>query len=79
MWLSVMSDSAPLCTVAHQAPLSIGFSRQEDWSGLPFPLPGNLPDPGMQSAPHRPLALQMDFIPLSLQGLIIINKNHNNQ
>ena len=36
---SVMSDSATLWTAAHQAPLSLGFSRQEDWSGLPFPSP----------------------------------------
>ena len=36
--------AAPL-TVAHQAPLSMGFSRQEYWSGLPFPSPGDLPDP----------------------------------
>ena len=35
-------------TVAHQAPPSIGFSRQEHWSGLPFPSPGNLPDPGIE-------------------------------
>ena len=35
-------------TVAHQAPLSTGFSRQEYWSGLPFPSPGDLPDPGIQ-------------------------------
>ena len=35
-------------TVAHQAPPSIGFSRQEYWSGLPFPLPGDLPDPGIE-------------------------------
>ena len=35
-------------TVAHQAPLSTGFSRQEYWSGLPFPSPGDLPDPGSQ-------------------------------
>ena len=35
-------------TVAHQAPLSMGFSRQEYWSGLPFPSPGHLPDPGME-------------------------------
>ena len=33
-------------TAAHQAPLSMGFSRQEYWSGLPFPPPGNLPNPG---------------------------------
>ena len=35
-------------TVAYQAPLSMGFSRQEYWSGLPFPSPGNLPDPGIK-------------------------------
>ena len=39
-----------LWTVAHQAPLSMGFSRQEYWSGLPCPPPGDLPDPGMESA-----------------------------
>ena len=38
-----------LWTVAHQAPLSMGFSRQEYWSGLPFPPPGHFPDPGIQS------------------------------
>ena len=35
-------------TVARQAPLSMGFPRQEYWSGLPFPSPGDLPDPGME-------------------------------
>ena len=40
MWLFVT-----LWTVAHQAPLSMGFSRQENWSGLPFPSPGDLPNP----------------------------------
>ena len=35
-------------TVARQAPLSMGFSRPECWSGLPFPSPGDLPDPGME-------------------------------
>ena len=34
-------------TVAHQAPLSVEFSRQEYWSGLQFPFPGDLPDPGI--------------------------------
>ena len=44
---SVMSDSfATSRTVARQAPLSMGFSRQEYWSGLPCPPPGDLPDPG---------------------------------
>ena len=39
---------ATLWTVAHQAPLSMGFSRQEHWGGLPFPSPGDLPDPGIE-------------------------------
>ena len=39
---------ATLWTIAHQAPPSVGFSRQEYWSGLPFPSPGNLPDPGIE-------------------------------
>ena len=42
----VQSFVTPL-TVAHQAPLSMGFPRQEYWSGLPFPPPGDLPDPGI--------------------------------
>ena len=46
-------------TVAHQAPLSMGFSRQEYWSGLPFPSPGDLPDPGIE--PRSP-ALQADTL-----------------
>ena len=37
-------------TVAHQASLSMGFPRQEYWSGFPFPSPGDLPDPGIKSA-----------------------------
>ena len=39
-------------TVAHQAPLSMGFSKQEYWSRLPFPPPGDLPNPGIKSASH---------------------------
>ena len=46
-------------TVANQAPLSMGFSRQECWSGLPFPSPGDLPDPGIE--PQSP-ALQADAL-----------------
>ena len=45
---SVMSDSATLWTVAHQAPLSMGFFRQEYWSELSFPSPRDLPDPGIE-------------------------------
>ena len=45
-----MSDSfATPWTVARQAPPSMGFPRQENWSGLPFPSPGDLPDPGIKS------------------------------
>ena len=52
--ISVVSDSsATPWTVAHQAPLPMGFSRQEYWSGLPFPSPGDLPDPGVEpGSPH---------------------------
>ena len=52
-------------TVAHQAPLSTGFSRPEYWSGLPFPSPGVLPDPGIEI---RSPALQTDSLPLSHWG-----------
>ena len=45
---SVVSDSAILWTVASQAPLSKGFSRQEYQSGLPFSSPGDLPNPGIE-------------------------------
>ena len=50
---------ASLWTVACQAPLSMGFSQQEYWSGLPFPLPGDRPDQGME--PVSP-ALQVDSL-----------------
>ena len=46
-------------TVAHQAPPSMGFSRPEYWSGLPFPSPGDLPDPGIEL---RSPALQADAL-----------------
>ena len=44
----VVSDSATPWTVAHQAPLSMGFPRQENWRGLLFPPPGDLPTPGIE-------------------------------
>ena len=50
-------------TVACQAPLSVGFSRQEYWRGLSFPSPGDLPDPGIE--PRSP-ALQADSLPTEL-------------
>ena len=57
--LSRLRLFATLWTVAHQAPLSMGFSRQEYWSGLPFPSPGDLPDPGTK--PRSP-ALRADAL-----------------
>ena len=48
-------------TIARQAPLSMGFSRQEDWSRLPFPPPGDLPDPGIKPASSMSLALADRF------------------
>ena len=52
-------------TVAHWAPLSMELSRQEYWSGLPFPSPGDLPNPGIK---HRSPALQADSLPSELPG-----------
>ena len=52
-------------TVAHQAPLSMGFPRQEYWSGLPFPSPGDLPNPGIK--PGSP-ALRADALPSEPPG-----------
>ena len=52
-------------TVAHQAPASMGFSRQEYWSGLPFPSPGNHPDPEIK--PRSP-AVQADSLPSETPG-----------
>ena len=59
-----MSEVAQLCPtlcdpVGYQAPPSMGFSRQECWSGLPFPSPGDLPDPGIE--PGSP-ALEADAL-----------------
>ena len=52
-------------TVAYQAPPSMGFSRRECWSGVPFPSPGDLPNPGMKP---RSSALQADALPSESPG-----------
>ena len=52
-------------TVAYQAPPSMGFSRQECWSGLPFPPPGDLPHPGIELGSP---ALQVDALPSEPPG-----------
>ena len=63
-WLSHVRLFATPWTVAYQRHLSMGFSRQEYWSGLPFPSPGDLPDPGIELGSP---VLQA-FYPLSHQG-----------
>ena len=45
----LVSSTVTQWTVAYQAPLFMGFSRQENWSGLPFPSPGDLPNPGIET------------------------------
>ena len=57
-----------LWTVARQAPQSIEFSRQEHWSGLPFPLPGDLPHSGMEPGSPVSPALQADSLPSEPPG-----------
>ena len=60
-------------TVAYQAPLSMGFSRQEYWNGLPFPSPGDLPNPGIE--PRSP-TLQADTLPSEPPGKLICSVHH---
>ena len=55
-------------TLACQAPLPMEFSRQEHWSGLPFPFPGDLPDTGIEPMSPVSPALQADSIPTELSG-----------
>ena len=66
-----MSDCCDTVDCSRQAPLSIGFSRQEYWSGLPFPSLGDLPDPGIE--PGTP-ALQADSLLTELRGKPIVLK-----
>ena len=63
--LSCVQLFATPWTVAYQAPPSMGFSKQECWSGLPFPSPGDLPNPGIE--PRSP-ALQADSLPAEPPG-----------
>ena len=56
------------CTVTRQALLTTGVSRQEYWSRLPFPSPGDLPDPGIEPRSHSSPALQVDSVPTEPPG-----------
>ena len=60
---SVLANSTTPLTVAHQAPLSMGFSLQEYWSGLPVPPPGDLPDSGIKLLSPASPALQVGSLP----------------
>ena len=57
-------------TVAYQAPLFMGFSGREYWSGMPFPSPGDLSNPGIE--PESP-TLQADILPTEIQGKLIFS------
>ena len=63
--LVMSNSSASPWTVAHQAPLFMGFPRQESWIGLSFPSPGDLPNPGIE---HESPALQADSLPCEPLG-----------
>ena len=55
-------------TIAHQAPLSMEFSRQEYWSGLPFPPPDDIPDPGTEPVSTESPTLAHGFFTTELPG-----------
>ena len=75
--LAVVSNSVTQWIAAHQAPLSMGFSRQEYWSGLPCPPPGDLPDPGTESTSLMSPALAGVFFtleaPVQILALLFIS------
>ena len=65
-----MSNSVTPWTVAHQAPLSTGFSGQEYWSRMPFPFPRDISNP--ETEPESPI-LQADILPTEIQGKLIFS------
>ena len=71
---SVVSDSAAPWTEARQVPLSMKFSRQEYWSGLPCPPPWDLPNPGIEPTSPAAPALQTNSLLLSHQGSLMIDR-----
>ena len=67
----------PMDCVARQAPLSIGFSKQEYWSGLPFLSPGELPDPGIGPTSLAPSALAGGFFTTVPLGIKTFSSSNN--
>ena len=65
--LSPVCHFVALSTVAHQAPLPMELSRQEYWSGLSFPPPGNLPDPGVE-----PTCAASQAVPTEPRGMVVV-------
>ena len=83
VWVNSLKSLHPAClvtqlvfathgTVACQAPLSVSFSKQEYWSGLPCPSPGDLPNPGIQ---HTSPASQVGSLTLSHQGSLLLKNS----
>ena len=74
LFLDLVTKSCPTLasswTVACRAPLPLGFSRHEYWSGLPFPSPGDLPDPGIEPGS---LALQAGSLLLSHKAVVAVD------
>ena len=74
----VIESCSSLCntwTVAYQAPLSIEFSRQEYWSGLPFSPPGDLPNPGIKTMSFKSPALVGGFFTTSATREALVRKS----
>ena len=63
--------------VACQTPLSMGFPRQEYWSGLPFPTPGDLPNPGINPASSAPPTLASEFLTAAPPGKLRRFRHHS--
>ena len=74
-----MSDSAIPWTLALQAPLCMEFSRQEDWNGLPFPSPGDLPDPGIEPSSPELQADSLPSEPQEMPGVIYLVQYANSE
>ena len=70
---SVMSDSATPRSIAHQVPLSVEFSRQEHWSGLPFPPTEALLDPGVEPVSPESPALGDGFFTTAPPGKLLLS------